>query len=104
MSVCGYSSYLMLHTKPSQNVVAYDKSNIYFSYESGLGAVLIRDIWSLLYLASSRAAQGLGTAILRDPQTGVYLCAISPSNLSSVAVSGKPDILHVGSGLLKYVN
>lgn len=97
------SSYLMLHNKPFQNVVVCN-NNIYCAYESGLGAVLIRDIWSLLSLASSRAAQGLGAATSRAPQTPVYLCAISPCNLSNLAASGKPENLRVGSGLPKHVN
>lgn len=66
--------------------------------------MLIRDIWSLLSLASSRAVQGLRAATSGAPQTPVYLCAISPCNLSNLEASGKPGILCVGSGLPKHVN
>lgn len=67
----------MLHNKPSQNAVAHNKSNIYFAYESGIEAGLIRDIWSLFDLVSLRAAQALEAATLGAPQTSVSTSAQS---------------------------
>lgn len=101
--VGGYSGYLMLHNKPPQNGVACNKGNIYFAYESGIGGRLVRDVWSLLYLASLTAAQGLGLQHSGPLRHLLLSLCNPPCDLFSLAVSGKPDFWHVGSGIPKHV-